>query len=392
MEGTFCIVTGSHAEAVHEAVGEEATVVAVEPGGAGEALAAAGRAPLRALVIDADAGPGLAAAVLRLRMARPEARVIALAEGREPGDAEIARLAGQAGVWDIVTEAEALAEALERPGATIADAARWLDPAVASEAPEARPRERVVERVVREPLPTRPLEIAVVGAVDGAGCSTVARRVAEALEGAGWPAALVEGEDAVPVGTHGYAVRDCGAAARLEQAAWGRVQHADRVLWVWPPLHRLRYALGPPQGSGAVSVALGTQVDAERTALRVSVPAIFAIPDSGGAALRAAVWPALGSIAPTARANWPLRLARAERAVGHGLILGGMVTVLAGMLVWRAFRAAAPWVVGVAVLVWAVAVAGRVIAPETAAWAVHALRPEWLRIARFGGFGGGIGA
>ena len=66
----------------------EAEVRPTEPGEGAGVLAAAARIPADPLLLDAATGPMLGPAVLRYRLARPQTRVVLLALGRSPGDAE----------------------------------------------------------------------------------------------------------------------------------------------------------------------------------------------------------------------------------------------------------------------------------------------------------------
>jgi hypothetical protein len=179
------VVTRAHAEAIRAALGPEAEVRAVEPGGGAEALAALARLPVDAVVVDAGAGPGMAPAVVRLRLARPQCRVVVLAAGRQPGDPEVGAIVA-AGVYDVAATVEDLAAVLARPGATLADAVAWLPSGLRPEAAEPRVITRTVvqrqvverERLVTAPLPSHPALVAVVGLAGGCGATVTAAALA----------------------------------------------------------------------------------------------------------------------------------------------------------------------------------------------------------------------
>lgn len=165
-----------------------------ETGQGAAALEEAARVPAGLLLLDVDTGPGLGPAVLRYRLARPQARVILLAAGKEPGDPEVARVV-QAGVYDVVTALEDLAATLARPPATLAQAALWLDPSLAPDAAQAAVRERVIER--RVPMSTRPVLILVYSCAPGAGATTAACSLAGYLARQGFSSAVVSVDGAV---------------------------------------------------------------------------------------------------------------------------------------------------------------------------------------------------
>lgn len=241
----------------------DAPLVVVEKGHGPAALEEAARVPADVLILDVNAGPGLGKAVLRYRLARPQTRVILLALGRQPGDPETAQVV-QAGVYDVVTQAEDLPAALDGPPADFAQAALWLDPTLAPEA-EQRPREVVVEK--RVPISTRPVLLAVLNAAPGAGATTAAASAAGFLAHQGYRTCLVAADgtrdlelvsgiepekeprrwvpgldlwsgdfrDVLVLGRYEYVVADLGRPAYQEAAALP----ADVVLVVLPPPHRI---------------------------------------------------------------------------------------------------------------------------------------------------------
>lgn len=193
----YAILTRGTAQDVAAALrgqDEQATVRVVEAGQGAAALDEAARVPVDVMVLDVAAGPGLGAAVLRYRLARPQTRVIVLAAGRQPGDPEVAGVV-QAGCYDIVTDLAQLAAVLDRPPAGLEQAALWLDPSLApgKTATEAvKVRERIVERKVA--TSSRPVLIAVAGVADGVGTTTLAASVGAYLARAGHKALLVEAQ------------------------------------------------------------------------------------------------------------------------------------------------------------------------------------------------------
>lgn len=60
------------------------------PGQGATALEEAARVPADLLLLDIETGPGLGPAVLRYRLARSQTRIVLLAAGKVPGDAEVA--------------------------------------------------------------------------------------------------------------------------------------------------------------------------------------------------------------------------------------------------------------------------------------------------------------
>lgn len=132
----------------------DAPLVVTEKGQGPAALEEAARVPADVLILDVSTGPGLGRAVLRYSLARPNTRVILLAPGRSPGDADVAQVVGM-GVYDVVTDPADLPVVLDGPPATKAQAALWLDPSLAPEATQTAVKERVIER--RVPMSTRPV-------------------------------------------------------------------------------------------------------------------------------------------------------------------------------------------------------------------------------------------
>lgn len=164
-------------------------IVREAPARHGPALVdAASRAPIDLLVLDVGSGPGLAAAVLRFRLARPATRVILLAPGRTPGDREVSAIVA-AGVMDVVDDLASLAAAWDSPG-DLRQAARWLDPSAVPD-PDARPeKERVLER--RVAVTQRPAVILVVGLGPGVGTTALAAALAGYLDRSGHKVALLD--------------------------------------------------------------------------------------------------------------------------------------------------------------------------------------------------------
>jgi len=167
-------VAGDHADAARAALGKDGDVRAVRAGEGPSALADAQRVPAEVLVADVDTGPGLGQALLRYRLARQETRVVLLAVGRKPGDADVAA-AVQAGVYDVVTDVTDLPSAVTGAPAGIAAAARWLDPTLAPGA-TAEPAVRVETHFA--PSTSHPVFVAVQGICGGAGATTVAASLA----------------------------------------------------------------------------------------------------------------------------------------------------------------------------------------------------------------------
>ncbi len=167
----LAILTRATVAVVSPVLGE-AEVRLAEPGEGAGALAAAARIPADPLILDVATGPGLGPAVLRYRLARPQTRVVLLALGRSPGDAEVAGVV-QAGVYDVLTDAADLAAVLAGPPGDLAAGARWLDPDLTpGGAARAPARERVVER--RVAVGTHAVTILVAGLGGGVGTTTLA--------------------------------------------------------------------------------------------------------------------------------------------------------------------------------------------------------------------------
>ncbi|MGE5590187.1 MAG: hypothetical protein ACM3ZA_06165 [Bacillota bacterium] len=243
--------TAQEVAAVLRGRDEQATVRVVEAGQGAGALDEAARVPVDSLVLDVATGPGLGAAVLRYRLARPQTRLIVLAAGRQPGDPEVAGVV-QAGCYDIVTDLAQLPAVLDRPPAGLEQAALWLDPSLApgkTATETVKIRERIVER--RVATSARPVLVAVAGVADGVGTTTLAAAIAAYLARAGYKALLVEangrhdlapaagmamdtagvqpwlpglellpaagaeaGREATRLRTHEYVVADCGTVQR----------------------------------------------------------------------------------------------------------------------------------------------------------------------------------
>lgn len=234
------------------------------------ALEEATRVPADLLILDINTGPGLGLAVLRYRLARPRTRVILLAPGKVPGDPEVAGVV-QAGVYDVVTDLDGLKAVLDRPQASLAAAALWLDPSLA---PGFSSREQVRERIVerRVAVSQRPVLIVVAGVTSGVGTTTVACTLAGYLARRGHRTVLAEaGEqrslaviadmdldnqpaqwlpnldvcieptprNLVRLRRHAYVVADLGAFPRAELAG----VDADQVLVVLPQAHRILRAV-----------------------------------------------------------------------------------------------------------------------------------------------------
>lgn len=244
----------------------ETPVRVVETGQGPAAMDETVRVPVDLLLLDINTGPGLGPAVLRYRLARRDTRIVLLAPGRKPGDAEVASVV-QAGVYDVVTELEKLAAVLDRPPADLAAAALWLDPALAPEAAKEQVKEVVIER--RVAISQRPVLIAVAGVAPGVGTTTLACTLAGYLARRGYRTVLVEaGENPsleiiadldlsqVPAGwlpnldvcadpnprnlvrarQHEYVVADMGVIRKENLSS----MEADMMLVTLPVLHRAR--------------------------------------------------------------------------------------------------------------------------------------------------------
>lgn len=282
------LVTESAVAAVREALGAEADVREVAAGGGVDALRAAAGLPAEALVLDVATGPGLGSALVRYRLARPQTRVVILALGRSPGDADVAALVA-AGVYDICTDVAGLPAVLARQAGTLTHAVAWLPRGLSPDAPEGKVRtvERVVERerIVQAPSTAHAVRVVVRGVCGGAGATTVATSLAGALARAGRYRVLLagpEGDCSLALGLSGrsrvgavdvlgpdddreaasrqrawhYVVEDAGTApagrdadleVRVAPGAWHRAGHLraglrgeaarDGVAWVvaWDP-------------------------------------------------------------------------------------------------------------------------------------------------------------
>lgn len=150
-------------------------------------LVSLSRITVDAFILSADAGPqeALVAGLRQYRVNQPGTRIILLAPGREPGDPLVSVLVGL-GVYDILSDeadelGSALASVLATPAATYAHAVRWHTPSVGlsdgihqSPAP---PQEVVRVMTSRD----RPIWIAVTGATQAAGTTTLAWLLANEL-------------------------------------------------------------------------------------------------------------------------------------------------------------------------------------------------------------------
>lgn len=192
-ENIVSILTRENAQAAASALcargAGDAPVQLIEPGQGPGAVDEAARAPVDVLLLDIDTGPGLGPAVLRFRLARKDARIVLLAIGRTPGDAEVAQVC-QSGVYDIVTEPETLAIVLASPARDLSAAALWLDPSLGAAAQSNR-QTRIIEVEKRVPMVQRPILIVVTGVAPGVGITTMSCAIAGYLAGAGYKTALV---------------------------------------------------------------------------------------------------------------------------------------------------------------------------------------------------------
>ena len=187
----MAIVTRSLAPSVSALVRErgwdQASIHVTDPGEGPVALEAAARTPADLLLLDVACASG--ASVLRYRLARPGTRIVLLAPGRRPGDATVAQIV-QAGVYDVVTSPEALGPAIDHP-ADLSAAARWLDPSLAPDAPQAQ-QVREVVRERRVAVSQRPVLVAVAGIAQGVGTTALTCAIAGFLARAGHETALAE--------------------------------------------------------------------------------------------------------------------------------------------------------------------------------------------------------
>jgi len=153
---------------------------------------AAARLPGETLVLDVDisSGNALIRALHAFRISRPEARVILLVGGRQPGDEAISAMVSL-GVYDLCETdnedvfAKDFAACLRREAGTYAMASRW----------HRGFREEIVEKpretVVIERRPVGRVTVAVAGLAAGVGCTHTALMIAAFLAKAG-AVALVE--------------------------------------------------------------------------------------------------------------------------------------------------------------------------------------------------------
>lgn len=192
---SICVIIGREvAQAVtyclHKIYKTESPVWIAEQGQGPAMLEDAARVPADLLILDVETGPGLGPAVLRYRLARPLTRIILLAQGKLPGDIEVAGVV-QAGVYDVVTDLDELENVLDLPQAGLDMAVLWLDPSLATGASSrTQIQERVVER--RVAVSQRPVLIAVAGAASGVGTTTVACTLAGYLARYGYRTVLSE--------------------------------------------------------------------------------------------------------------------------------------------------------------------------------------------------------
>lgn len=142
-------------------------------------LISASRINLNTLIIDLDTAPATAIlqALHTYRVQRPNTRIIILAQGRQPGDTEVAGVIAL-GIYDIVAPEDdetipELERAISNPPATYSQAARWLrleqsdkdDSAKSAGKPELKTEILIQQR------PLGLTTIAVAGAGSGAGAS-----------------------------------------------------------------------------------------------------------------------------------------------------------------------------------------------------------------------------
>ena len=175
------VVASGAAEEARAALRDGWEIRPTKAGDGAEAVDAAARLPIEACVIDVATGPGLAAAVVRLQIARPACRIVVLAAGRQPGDPEVGALVA-AGVYDIAATAEELPAIMAREPGTIADAVGWLPGALRDPQVVTRTVTQTVvqerERLVTAPMASHPAVVAVVGLCGGCGATTTAAAVA----------------------------------------------------------------------------------------------------------------------------------------------------------------------------------------------------------------------
>lgn len=165
---------------------DKVTVRVAAPGEGAALLDEAARVPADLLLLDVDTGPALGQAVLRYRLARPHARVVLLAPGRKPGDAEVAAIVA-AGVYDVVEDLADLGSVIDNPQGLPA-AARWL---LLRPEPAAGGGSRAGERVVVQRVGHGAVVVPVV-ATPGAGGTLVSLMLADYLVRQGQRAAVVQ--------------------------------------------------------------------------------------------------------------------------------------------------------------------------------------------------------
>ncbi|HHW02051.1 MAG TPA: hypothetical protein GXX35_04455 [Thermoanaerobacterales bacterium] len=180
---------------------EDAPVQIVSRGEGPKALEEAARVPTDILILDLEAGPGLGPAVLRYRLKRPDVRIILIAEGKKPGDNDVAAVV-QAGVYDVVTDISALDAVLDQAPANLSAAAKWLDPAISLEAGEDVSKTIIKEKIIEKkvPMSQRPVLIAVAGTAPGVGTTSVSLSLAAFLAGQKYRTIYIEaGEPSIEV-------------------------------------------------------------------------------------------------------------------------------------------------------------------------------------------------
>lgn len=176
-----------HGEVLYENVGR------YKEDDAKKVFQAAARLPGDTLVLDVDisSGGGLIRAVHAFRISRPEARVILLVEGRQPGDETISAMVSL-GVYNICETdnedvfAKNFEACLRGEGGTYALAARWHRGFREDSSQKQR------ETVVIERRPVGRVTVAVAGLATGTGCTHTALMLAAFLAKSGHAVALVE--------------------------------------------------------------------------------------------------------------------------------------------------------------------------------------------------------
>lgn len=178
----------------------------------------------------------------------------------------------QAGVYDVVTDIDALKEVLDRAPANLVAAAKWLNPALSLEAGDEVSKTIIKEKIVEKKvaMTQRPVLIAVAGTAPGVGTTSISLSLAAFLAGQKYKTVYIEaGEPSIEVITgmevgpepklfrfhldvcrdadymnvirmrkHEYIVLDLGAMEpeKLTET------NADLMLAVLPPLSRLARA------------------------------------------------------------------------------------------------------------------------------------------------------